>query len=237
MSEDRLYFRQLLAGRDIAAGDPLAQQMVNFVYAIGDRETGECMLVDPAYAVDELIEVVGADGMTVTGALATHFHPDHVGGSMMGHTIEGVARLLAINGVKVHVQAPEAEFVKKVTGLSDSDLATHSPGDIVHVGAIPIELVHTPGHTPGSQCFLVDCKLVSGDTLFLDGCGRTDFPGSDPAQMYESLQRLATLPADTIVYPGHQYSPDSSASMGSVTTNNYVYKPKSKEQWLMMFSR
>jgi hydroxyacylglutathione hydrolase len=211
--------------------------MVNFVYAIGDRETGECMLVDPAYAVDELIEVVGADGMTVTGALATHFHPDHVGGTMMGHTIEGVARLLAINGVKVHVQAPEAEFVKKVTGLSDSDLATHSPGDIVHVGAIPIELVHTPGHTPGSQCFLVDCKLVSGDTLFLDGCGRTDFPGSDPAQMYDSLQRLAGLPADTIVYPGHQYSPDASATLGSVTTTNYVYKPKSKEQWLMMFSR
>jgi hydroxyacylglutathione hydrolase len=237
MSDDRLYFRQLLAGRDIAAGDPLAQQMVNFVYAIGDRETGECMLVDPAYAVDELIEVVGADGMTVTGALATHFHPDHVGGTMMGHTIEGVARLLAINGVKVHVQAPEAEFVKKVTGLSDSDLTTHSPGDIVHVGAIPIELVHTPGHTPGSQCFLVDCKLVSGDTLFLDGCGRTDFPGSDPGQMYDSLQRLATLPADTIVYPGHQYSPDASAALGSVTTNNYVYKPKSKEQWLMMFSR
>jgi glyoxylase-like metal-dependent hydrolase (beta-lactamase superfamily II) len=107
----------------------------------------------------------------------------------------------------------------------------------VRVGDVDIELVHTPGHTPGSQCFLVDGKLVSGDTLFLDGCGRTDLPGSDVGQMYESLQRLATLPGDTIVFPGHRYSMPSSASIDAIREQNYVYRPATKEQWLTMFGQ
>ena len=237
MPNERLYFRQLLSGRDFARRDMLAQQMVNFVYAVGDRETGECLLVDPAYAADELVSILGEDGMTVVGALATHYHPDHVGGTMRGHTIGGVAELLALAPVKVHCQQAEAEFVRKVTGISASDIVAHSPGDTVEVGAIAIQLVHTPGHTPGSQCFLCDGRLISGDTLFLDGCGRTDFPGSSPDQMYDSLQRLARLPEDTVVYPGHQYHPAPFASLGAVTASNYVYRPRSKEQWLAMFGR
>ena len=93
-SDDRLYFRQMLSGRDFAVGDPFATQMVNFAYAIGDRSTGECLLVDPAWNVDDLIERVGDDGMNVVGVLATHYHADHVGGSIMGHDIQGVAALL-----------------------------------------------------------------------------------------------------------------------------------------------
>src|SRR5262245_49901744 len=203
--------------------------MMNFVYAIGDQETGQCVLVDPAYAVDELLEIVGADDMTVTGALATHYHSDHVGGSMMGYRLEGVRELLDRRNVKVHVQSTEADYVKKVTELSAGDLAVHDPGDVVMVGAVPIELVHTPGHTPGSQCFLVDGRLVSGDTLFLDGCGRTDLPGSDAEAMYESLQRLARLPDDTLVYPGHRYSLPSSGTMEAIRSANFVYMPKTKE--------
>lgn len=233
--DDRLYFRQLLSGRDFAVGDGLASQMVNFVYAIGDRATGECVLVDPAYAVRELVEIVGADDMRVVGALATHYHPDHVGGSMMGYRIEGVRELLELQGMKIHVQEAEAAYVRKVTAVSESDLAVHEPGDVVTVGAIPIELVHTPGHTPGSQCFLVEHRLVSGDTLFLDGCGRTDLPGSDPDAMYDSLQRLARLPDDTIVHPGHRYSVPASGTMEAVRHNNIVYKPRNKEGWMMMF--
>ena len=235
--EDRFYFRQLLSGRDFARNDLVATQMVNFVYAIGDRTTGECLLVDPAYAVDELVELVGADGLTVVGALATHYHADHIGGSMMGYRIQGVRELLERATVKVHVQAAEAGYVKKVTELSDSDLAVHDPGDVVTVGDLRIELLHTPGHTPGSQCFLIDGRLVSGDTLFLDGCGRTDLPGSDPDAMYESLQRLARLPDATIIYPGHRYSLPSSGTMEAVRTGNIVYKPKSKDGWMMMFGQ
>ena len=180
---DRLYFRQLLAGRDIATTDPLARQMVNFVYLVGDRATGEAVVVDAAYDVRGILDVAAADGMQVTGALATHYHPDHVGGDMMGHQISGVRELLALNPVPVHVQRDEAPWVQRVTGASDSDLVHHDSGDVVQVGDVRIELIHTPGHTPGSQCFFVDGKyLVSGDTLFLEGCGRTDLPGGDAAR-------------------------------------------------------
>lgn len=234
--EDRCYFRQLLAGRDFAVGDPVASQMVNFSYLVGDRETGECVVVDPAYAVGDLVDAAAADGMRVTGALVTHYHPDHCGGSMMGMRIEGAAELMELVDVPVHVQADEAEWVLKVTDLDRRNLVTHGAGDVVRVGEVPIELIHTPGHTPGSQCFGVDHALVSGDTLFLDGCGRTDFPGGDPAQMYESLtQRLATIPDDWVLYPGHFYAELPSLGMGATRERNVVFKPRSLDDWLRFF--
>ena len=236
MADDRLYFRQLLAGRDFAATDPVARQMVNFVYLIGDRETGEAVVIDPAYGIKDLLEILDEDGMTLTGALATHYHPDHVGGDMVGYSIAGVAELLRLRPVPIHVQADEAEWVKRVTGADDSDLVTHASGDVVQVGDIPIELIHTPGHTPGSQCFLVDNRLVAGDTLFLEGCGRTDLPGGDPRALYESLtQKLAKVPDDATLFPGHLYSPEPSQSMGETRQFNFVFKPKTEEQWLAMF--
>ena len=176
MSTDRFYFRQLLSGRDFAVDNQLAEQMANFVYLIGDRETGDAVAVDPAYGVADLLDVLANDEMKLSGVLATHYHPDHVGGSMMGHSIEGIRELLELQGVKIHVQATEAQLIKKVTDVSDTDLMIHDPGDRIMVGEIPIDLIHTPGHTPGSQCFLVEGTLVAGDTLFLEGCGRTDLP-------------------------------------------------------------
>ncbi|CAB4649313.1 MAG: MBL fold metallo-hydrolase [Actinobacteria bacterium] len=238
MTQNRLYFRQLLAGRDFAKDNEIARQMVNFVYLVGDRETGEAMIIDPAYGVQELVEIAGIDGMKITGALATHYHPDHVGGSMMGWEIEGAAQLLALDGVKakLHVQRDEAWGVKRMTGLSDSDLIEHDGGDVVTIGAIEISLLHTPGHTPGSQCFLVDGCLLAGDTLFLDGCGRTDLPGGDSDALYESLtQRLAKLPDETVLYPGHMYSSDSYATMGQTRSSNYVFRLPTLEQWRTMF--
>lgn len=233
---DRLYFRQLLSGRDFAVGDPIAQQMVNFAYAIGDRQTGECVLVDPAHSADDLLDLVEADGMRVVGVLATHFHADHIGGSLMGHHVDGVARLLERCSCPVHVQRDETPWVLRTSGLGTDQLVEHDGGDIVTVGAFEIRLVHTPGHTPGSQCFLVEGRLVSGDTLFLDGCGRTDFPGSDPEAMYDSLQTLASMPDGTIVYPGHRYSVPSSATIEAVRSANYVFRPTSREQWLAAFA-
>jgi glyoxylase-like metal-dependent hydrolase (beta-lactamase superfamily II) len=235
---ERLYFKQLLAGRDFARGDPLARQMVNFVYLLGDTETREAVAVDPAYGIGELVDVLAEDGYRLTGVLVTHWHPDHVGGDLMGYSIEGLRELLSRDDVaaKVHVQRDEAEWVKRATGVSDSDLALHDSGDTVTVGAIPVQLMHTPGHTPGSQCFLVDGRLVAGDTLFLEGCGRTDLPGGDPAAMYESLtQRLAAVPDDTVLYPGHLYSPEPSATMGETRAHNYVFRLRSPEQWMTMF--
>ena len=234
--DDRFYFRQLLAGRNFAIADPVARQMVNFVYLVGDREAGECMVVDPAYGVAELVGLAAADGMRLTGALVTHYHPDHCGGSMMGVRIEGAAELLELAPVPIHVQADEAEWVTKVTDLTEADLVTHRSGDTVMVGRVPVELLHTPGHTPGSQCFYVNNCLVSGDTLFLDGCGRTDLPGGDPEALYHSLTgTLARVPDDAILFPGHQYSVESSDLLGDTRARNVVFKPRSAEQWLMMF--
>lgn len=235
-SSERLYFRQLLAGRDFAAGDQIAAQMVNFVYLIGDRQSGEAVVVDPAYAVAELVELAQQDGMRITGALATHYHPDHVGGDLFGHELQGVRELLARCPVKVHVQRAEAEWVKRMTGCSDSDLGLHDSGDVVQVGEVPIKLIHTPGHTPGSQCFLVQNRLVAGDTLFLQGCGRTDLPGGDARQLYLSLtQKLAQVPDDAVLYPGHLYDPRPNASLGETRRSNFVFKPQSEAEWLQMF--
>lgn len=235
MSDDRLYFRQLLSGRDFAVGDPLAQQMVNFVYAIGDRVSGEVVLVDPAYAVNDLIDLVEADNMRVTGVLATHYHPDHVGGQMMSYAIEGVSTLLERCSCAIHVQVAEAPWVTRTTGVSEAEMMIHDPGDVIKVGEIEIALLHTPGHTPGSQCFLVEGRLVSGDTLFLEGCGRTDLPGSDPNLMFDSLQMLSGLPDDTIVYPGHMYSAPKNGVLSDLRHQNYIFKPKTREAWMQWF--
>jgi glyoxylase-like metal-dependent hydrolase (beta-lactamase superfamily II) len=235
---DRLYFKQWLSGRDFAVDDRVAKSMVNFVYAIGDRETGEALLVDPAYAPGELLNLLAADEMRATGVLATHYHPDHVGGEMMGTEIAGIVELLELVDLPVHVQSDEVPWVTRRTGVSENVLVAHHSADVVNIGGIEITLIHTPGHTPGSQCFLVDGRLVSGDTLFLDGCGRTDLPGSDPAEMYRSLtERLAKVSNDTVLFPGHNYSAERSAPMDQVRQFNYALAPASAEQWLAMFAR
>lgn len=236
VGDDRLYFRQLLSGRDFAVGDHLAAQMRNFVYVVGDRVTGEAVIIDPAYDPVGVVELVEADGLRVVGALGTHYHSDHVGGSMANFDIVGCRELLEHTSVPVHVQADEADLVAKVTGIGHDDLVVHDSGDVVRVGDVEIELIHTPGHTPGSQCFLVDGRLLAGDTLFLEGCGRTDLPGGDPAQLYESItQRLAKVPDDAVLFPGHLYSAEPSATMGHTREHNFVFIPRTADQWLAMF--
>ena len=223
MNQDtnRLYFKQLLSGRDFGNTDNLAKQMVNFVYLIGDKQTGEALIVDPAYDVTALLDILEEDDMQCKGVLATHYHPDHVGGSMMGYNIVGVKELLERVSVPIHAQKEEAEFITKVTGLESKDVMEHSSGDIVKVGEIEIELIHTPVHTPGSQCFLVENRLVAGDTLFLEGCGRTDLPGGDFKKLKSSIQnKIYTLDESTTVITGH--GPET--SIKKEMTNNMVIR-------------
>ncbi len=185
--------------------------MQNFVYLVGDPATRECVVVDPAWEIDTIVEAASADGYTIKGALVTHTHQDHVGGSLadwgMPGRIPGVEELLALGRVKVYVHKAEREFLK---GFG-SDLVKVDNHDTLEIGRLTLRFLHTPGHTPGSQCFLVDGRLVSGDTLFIGSCGRTDLPGSDPREMYYSLtQRLGALPDDTVLLPGHNYGGQSS---------------------------
>jgi glyoxylase-like metal-dependent hydrolase (beta-lactamase superfamily II) len=176
--------------------------MQNFVYLIGSRRTRECLIVDPAWDTDALLALAARDEMRVVGALVTHYHPDHVGGAMgLFEVPGGVAELVGLVGkasARIHVNKHEADGLIKITGVSESDLVRHEGGDVVEVGDVSIQLIHTPGHTPGSQCFLVRNKLVAGDTLFIDGCGRVDLPGGDPKQMQQSLRTLAKLPSDVV---------------------------------------
>jgi glyoxylase-like metal-dependent hydrolase (beta-lactamase superfamily II) len=230
-ADDRLYFRQLLSGRDFAAGDMIATQMRNFSYLIGDKQTKDCVVVDPAYAANDLLDILEADGMKLSGVLVTHHHPDHVGGTMMGFTLKGLAELLERQSTPVHVNTHEAQWVSRITEIPLADLTAHEHGDKVNVGAVEIELLHTPGHTPGSQCFLLDDRLVAGDTLSLDGCGRTDFPGGNVDDMFRSLQQLAGLRGDPVVFPGHWYSAEPSAPLEDVKRTNYVYRASNLDQW------
>lgn len=231
-----LVFRQLLSGRDFAKNDPIAAQMVNFAYLIGDRSTGAAVLVDPAYDAAGLLDVVDEEGLQLTGVIGTHYHADHVGGRMMGFDVIGIAELLAVVDVPVHLQKPELDYVTKVTGVGADHLVGHDSGDRIALGEVTIELLHTPGHTPGSQCVLVRDRLVSGDTLFLDGCGRTDLPGGDPEALYRSITSgLADIGDDVILCPGHQYSTKPFQTMGETRARNIVYRPDTVEQWLALF--
>ncbi len=230
-----IYFRQLLAGRDLADGDGFAAQMANFIYLIGDAESRECVVVDPAWDIPGILNCVRNDGMRLTGALVTHYHPDHVGGNIFGYSIPGLAELAAHCPVKAHVNENESEGVKQLTGLSSSDLETHRGGDVIHVGSTAIQFLHTPGHTPGSQCFLVGSTLVSGDTLFIGGCGRVDLPGGDSEQMYYSLTRvLAKLPDEVALFPGHNYGSRMQSTMGDEKRMNQYLRIGSLSDWLRL---
>lgn len=205
MAPSPLYLRQIELG-----------PMQNFVYLIGDQVSRECVVVDPAWEIDGIADLVAQDDMRLIGALVTHTHQDHVGGHLFGHDIPGVAELLAKHPMKVYVHQDEREFLK---GFG-SDLVQVRGGDTLQVGQVALTFIHTPGHTPGSQCFLVDGCLISGDTLFIRSCGRTDLPGSDPQEMYTSLtQRLGALPEETVVLPGHNYG-GSQTTIGAEKREN-----------------
>ena len=230
--EKDLYFRQILAGREVARQDMAASQMANFMYLVGDPVSREAVIVDPAWDVGGLVDLAAEDGYQVVGALVTHYHPDHVGGNIFGLEIQGLARLLELQGVPVFVNKHEADGLKKVTGVSDSDLRKVDDGDTTLIGQREIRFLHTPGHTPGSQCFLIDNCLVAGDTLFVRGCGRVDLPGGDSEALYHTLTgKLAKLPSNTVLYPGHHYGPTPTSTIERELEENHYLRIRSLEDW------
>lgn len=220
-----LYFRRISLG-----------PMANFIYLIGSKSTRECLVVDPAWDTAALLAAAAEDEMKIVGSLVTHYHPDHVGGSIRGFDVPGgVAELLGAADAPAHVNKLEADGLKLITGLSDNDMVLHESGDTLKVGDVEIQFVHTPGHTPGSQCFLVSDRLVAGDTLFVGSCGRVDLPGSDPDQMYESLtQKLAKIDDSVTLFPGHDYGPQPTSTMGEQRRTNPMLRVPSLEMWRRM---
>ncbi|MYD43081.1 MAG: MBL fold metallo-hydrolase [Gammaproteobacteria bacterium] len=205
--------------------------MQNFTYIVGSKSSREVVLVDPAWDIDALLKRLDEKDFTLSGVLVTHYHPDHVGGSMRGQGIQGVAQVMEQRPVKVYAHRLEAAGVQKVTGISKTDIKAVESGDTLDIGLIEVEFLHTPGHTPGSQCFRIKNTLVSGDTLFIDGCGRVDLPGSDSEAMYHSLEKLKTLPDDTLLLPGHNYSHVPNATMGETKAHNAYLNVKDLETW------
>ncbi|MBI3307432.1 MAG: MBL fold metallo-hydrolase [Candidatus Omnitrophica bacterium] len=206
--ENLLYLKQIEVG-----------PMENFVYLIGDKNKRECVMVDPAWEVDRVLRIAGEDGMKVTAGLVTHTHFDHV---------NGVEELLKKTEAKIYIHKAEAEFLKGMkTHIEKSE-----SGQKLSVGGLEITFLHTPGHTPGSQCFLVNNRLVSGDTLFINACGRCDLPGGNASQMYESLQRLAKLGGGVILLPGHNYADNPTSTIGEELKNNPYYQYHSLSEFL-----
>lgn len=190
--------------------------MSNFVYLIGCAETREAAVVDPAWDVQAILNLAQESDLRVHRILVTHGHPDHV---------NGLEALLEATDAKVFVHADETDYMRQAAAVfrmpvefmnrRSTNFQVISDGDEILIGKLPVQFLHTPGHTPGSQCFLVEKNLVSGDTLFINACGRVDLPGGDPEKMWWSLNhRLRALEDDTILYPGHNYADRPTSTMG-----------------------
>ncbi len=226
MVESSLYFKQIEIG-----------PMQNFTYLVGDTQTREALVVDAAWDIGGILDLAERDGFTITKALVTHYHQDHLGGDFSGHHIEGVAELLERLKIKVYTNKAEAPYLAKLVGLSASDIVQVDGGDKTTVGNLEVTFIHTPGHTPGSQCFLVENRLVAGDTLFINSCGRVDLPGSSPEDMYYSLtQKLAKLPDDTVLFPGHNYAEKPFATLGEQKRHNMFLRFNNLSDFLELMS-
>src|SRR6185503_343522 len=151
--------------------------MENFVYLVGSTDTREVFVVDPAWQVDTVLRVAKEEDLKIVGALISHYHFDHT---------NGIEELLSAVDVPVYVNKKDLPYID----AGKSDLKAAEPGMKVKAGDVEIEMVHTPGHTPGSQCFHARGHLISGDTLFINACGRTDLPGGDAKELYRSLSKL-----------------------------------------------
>ena len=187
----------------------------NFSYIVGDEATREAAVVDSSFNAEELLRVLKAEGFALKYIISTHGHSDHTAGNSDLHSALG-GQIVAYALSRVHA------------GVKVED------GDVLHVGSVELKVIYTPGHTEDSICLLVDGKkLLTGDTLFVGECGRTDLPGGNAIGMYDSLfNKLLKLGDDVEVYPGHDYGATSSSTIGLERRTNYVLEPRSVAEFV-----
>jgi len=190
--------------------------MMNFVYLVADEEAKLCAAVDPGWDAAGIADAANANGWRIEKILLTHAHFDHTG---------ALDELAGLTKAQVYVHRDDIGDIKQPA------IATED-GTAIAVGGVEIKCMHTPGHTPGSQCFLVDGSVLTGDTLFVDGCGRVDLPGGSPGKMIESLRRLAGLSHDIVVYPGHDYGNMPFATIGELLKINSYLRATNEEMLL-----
>jgi glyoxylase-like metal-dependent hydrolase (beta-lactamase superfamily II) len=187
----------------------------NFSYVLADEGTGEAAVVDSSYNANEIARILKSKNFRLEYIINTHGHSDHTSGN----------------------DELRSAFAAKTVAHKLSKTRPDVPvddGDVILVGAIRISVIHTPGHTPDSICLLIDHKiLLTGDTLFVGECGRTDMPGGDPRKLYDSLfNKLLKLDDHVVVYPGHDYGPKPYSAIGEERKHNYVLQPRSLEEFI-----
>lgn len=172
---------------------PLGAYQTN-CYLVWAEGSSSCVVIDPGYAPEKVLAQAKLLGKTVDAILLTHGHFDHVG---------GVRQLAADTDCKVFLHEADLSMPPQMTAGPLYYTDTYAEGDILNIAGLYFRVLHTPGHTPGSVCLQCENTIFSGDTLFWGSCGRTDLPGGDWSTILKSLKRLAALPGDSDVYPGH----------------------------------
>lgn len=194
--ESSLYLKQIPVG-----------PMENYAYLVGCRQTKEAFIIDPGWDAKKMLREAKKHGLKVSGILLTHFHYDHS---------NAVKDVLQSDACPVYIHSEDKAYL----GFKTEHITSLSDGQIVKMGTIEVLAIHTPGHSPGSQCFLTEGQLFTGDTLFFGACGRCDLPGGDEKAMRKSLQRLRQLEDSVILWPGHQYGHSETATLGEEKKNN-----------------
>jgi hydroxyacylglutathione hydrolase len=209
-------------------------QMMNYVYIIGCPDTRQAAVVDPAWDIPRILERARALDLRIRLTLLTHAHPDHV---------NGLEELLDASGCMACLHVDEMDYLRESAAYfrmpvdflerHAANIRLVADNEEIPLGNVTVRCIHTPGHTPGSQCFLVGNRLFSGDTLFDGACGRVDLPGGDPAKMWWSLnRRLRSLEDDILLYPGHGYGNSATSTLGEQKRGNPYLQFDSREQFL-----
>ena len=197
--------------------------MENFIYLVGTEGQRDVVVVDPAWDVDAIEKTCAVHCKRLSGILLTHSHKDHT---------NGVAEILQRRDLPIYVQRTEIDFSDELKAFEDA-LWPLAPGDPIPLGGVVARVIHTPGHTPGSQCLHAGDALLSGDTVFVNGCGRCDLRGGDPAQMFQTLsQTLRKLPGTTRLFPGHDYGDVQVSSIDREASRNPYFQFKDAESFV-----
>lgn len=188
--------------------------MANFTYVIADEKTRAAAVIDPSWDLEKVLDMLKKNDLKLQYIINTHTHFDHVLGN---------EQLAAITGARIMMH--KSSTLHKDIAVNDNDT--------IQLGSISIRVMHTPGHSKDAICLLVENKLFTGDTLFVGNCGRVDLPGGSASELYDSLSKLAKLDDQIEVYPGHDYGSRPHSTIGEEKRNNYVLKPRTKEEFLL----
>ena len=197
--------------------------MQNFSYLIGDEKSKECAVVDAGWDVDKLIDIAGKEKLNINKIILTHSHYDHA---------QKADELASKTNSIVYFHEDDFNEIRRIIKNPNIKIHKLKDNDEIKIGKIKIKVIHTPGHTPGAICLLIENKLLTGDTLFVNAIGRTDLAGGDSLKLFESLQKLKKLNDDIEVYPGHDYGDIPFSTIGGEKKTNPYFMADTKEQFL-----